>query len=186
MNQKGFILIVSLVFLVIMTLLALAMFSGFTQDETISSNQREKSRANDAAQSALNNAESWMNSSSSVAAILTANTSGVACTGTYTLATMQVCNQPLSAASAVLPLQWPSTATVSAVPQSLVFAAGGIANSYAEQPQVYVAYLQNNNTNPPSALIQVTASAQGGNSTATSIVQAVYQVTAASRNIGGN
>ena len=184
MKQKGFILIVALVFLVIMTLLALTMFSGFTTDETISGNQREKSRATDAAQTALNNTESWLYSASSVAAILTANTSGVPCSGTYaSLNAMQVCNSPMSAASAILPATWTTFASASAVPAGLVNPNGGLG-TYAAQPQVYVAYLQNNNTNPPSALIQVTAAAQGGNSTAISVVQAVYQVTAASRNIG--
>jgi type IV pilus assembly protein PilX len=98
---------------------------------------------------------------------------------------MQVCNQPLTAASAVLPATWANIAvSASAVPTGSIQASGGVANSYAAQPQVYIAYLQNNNSNPPSALIQVTAAAQGGNSAATSVVQTVYQVTASSRDIG--
>ena len=40
MKQNGFILIVSLIFLVIMTMLGIAMFGGVSMDEAMSGNER--------------------------------------------------------------------------------------------------------------------------------------------------
>jgi type IV pilus assembly protein PilX len=180
MKQKGFILVVSLVFLVIMTLLALSMFSGFTVDETISGNQREKSRATDAAQTALNNAEYFISASSVVATLLQTQTSGVACAGTYTAPV--VCSNALT--NPTNPAAWTSYMTVSAVPATMVSTTGGV-NTYSQQPQVYIQYLMPGPI-PNSGLFQVTAAAQGGNSTAISVVQAVYLASPLNPSLNGN
>ena len=63
LKQNGFVLFVTLVLLLIMTMLALYMFRGFIIDEKLSGNHREKNRSLDAAQAALNAAQAWMSTS---------------------------------------------------------------------------------------------------------------------------
>ena len=170
MKQKGFILVVSLIFMAVMSILAIYMFSGFTTDAVLSANSREKSRALDATQSALDNAALWLGTGVNTyngAAWVT----GTSCSSAS--AVPVICSNPLTA-PATLP--WPSYTSFTPTGMT-VNASGGAANIYAANTQYYIQYL---GTLPgsvlPTALYQVTATAQGGNATATSVVQAVYQV----------
>lgn len=169
MKQKGFILVVSLIFMAVMSILAIYMFSGFTTDAVLSANSREKSRSQDAAQSALDNAALWMgtgvNTYNGVSWV-----TGNACAGAS--AAPVICSNPLTT-PATLP--WP--AYTSFTPTGMtVNAAGGAANIYAANTQYYIQYLGPAPGGLQAALYQVTATAQGGNATATSVVQAVYQI----------
>ncbi len=159
MRQNGFTLIVSLIFLVMMTMLGLAMFSGFTLDQTMSGNLREKSRALDAAQTAINAAEYWLAQSGNA-------TIGATCAGV--LATPQVCSNPLSNPTT---LPWASgvTSTPSAM---IVNAAGGIGTYYAN-PTYYIQYL---GAQAGSMYYLITAAAQGGNANAVAVLQTVYKL----------
>ncbi len=169
MKQKGFILVVSLIFMAVMSILAIYMFSGFTTDAVLSANSREKSRAQDAAQSALDNAALWLGSGANTYNGATWTT-GVACGGPNAAAV--ICSNPLTT-PATLP--WPSYTTFTPTGMT-VNASGGAANIYAANTQYYIQYLGQAPGGTSAALYQVTATAQGGNVTATSVVQAVYLV----------
>ena len=65
-KQRGVVLVTCMIILFVITILALYMFGGFTQDEKISGNTREKARAVDASFSALNQAQFWMAQSGNV------------------------------------------------------------------------------------------------------------------------
>ena len=169
MKQKGFILVVSLIFMAVMSILAIYMFSGFTTDAVLSANSREKNRSLDATQSALDNAALWLGTGVNTyngAAWVT----GTACGGAS--AVPVICSNPLSA-PATLP--WPSYTSFTPTGMT-VNASGGAANIYAANTQYYIQYLGTPPGGLQAALYQVTATAQGGNATATSVVQAVYQV----------
>lgn len=56
-SNQGFVLITSLIFLVVVTLLAVSAMNSSTLQETMASNQREKSRARQAADAALRQGE---------------------------------------------------------------------------------------------------------------------------------
>lgn len=56
-RQDGFILVTSLIFLVVLTLLAVSAINSSTLQERMAANQREKARALDAADSALRHVE---------------------------------------------------------------------------------------------------------------------------------
>ena len=56
-SQRGFVLVTSLIFLVVITLLAVSAISSSTLQERMASNLREKSRARQAADAALRAAE---------------------------------------------------------------------------------------------------------------------------------
>jgi type IV pilus assembly protein PilX len=190
MKQKGFILIVSLIFVVILTMLALAMFSGLTTDETMSGNFREKNRSLDAAQAALNVAENWMlQPGNTYTGDWVGNALPVFCAGVQTIET--VCTYPITnpsntAGVSTIVINDPTTWTAYYTPNlagMTVNSAGG-SNTYAGSSKFYIQYLGATNINPPTAMYQVTATAMGGNATATTVVQAVYQITALSRDIG--
>ncbi|MDD5297928.1 MAG: PilX N-terminal domain-containing pilus assembly protein [Rhodocyclaceae bacterium] len=176
MKQQGFILIAALVFLVIMTLIGVAMFNGFTQDEAMSGNYREKARALDAAQTALDAAESWMVQPGNT---FTGNwVTGTNCTG--------VSSTPVVCSNAV---QNPATSSwasyVTFTPPGMTVNTTGGANTYISNTKYYIQYLGVTSANPPASLYQVTSTAAGGNATAVAVVQAVYEVQAGSTDIGG-
>lgn len=62
-NQGGFVLVTALVFLVVITLLAVSAINSSTIQERMASNQREKSRALQAADSTLHAGETIFNDS---------------------------------------------------------------------------------------------------------------------------
>jgi type IV pilus assembly protein PilX len=192
MKQKGFVLIVSLIFVVIMTLLALAMFSGLSTDETMSGNHREKSRSRDAAQAALNTAENWLLQPGNAYNVnWVGNSSGsgsaIACAGVVA-ASPFICSYSLTDPSNVgasgISLADPTTWTAYATPTiaGVTVSTTGGANNYAgnaggKNSQIYIQFLGlDDSTNPPSGLYQVTAAALGGNATATTVVQSVYEI----------
>lgn len=185
MKQNGFILIVSLIFLVIMTMLGIAMFGGVTMDERMSGNQREKSRSLDAAQMTLNYVDNWL-----------ANSSNTVCGGTLFNGSPGNCLGAgiLSAASAVAsnpnpsdPTTWTSFAAFAPITGAssvmAVNAAGGL-NTYSSQPKYYIQFLGFVPGSTNTGYYQVTAAAQGGNNTATTVVRSVYRVKAKSVDLG--
>lgn len=98
MRQRGFILVTSLIFLVLMTLLGLSLFGSFNTNQTISSNFREKQRAEDAAQAAVNYAEYWLDTQA-MANSPAPPPQGIVCgaTSNPTPTTPVICTQPLPA-----------------------------------------------------------------------------------------
>ncbi len=176
-KQNGFILIVSLVFLMIMTMLGIAMFGGFTMDERMSGNHREKNRARDAAQAALLYAGYWLAQPGNSYA---PGQSNVGTTCTAPSVAPLVCSNAL--ANPTTP-PWAAAVNYTAPNSAITVNASGGQNTYVDNPKYYIQYL--GNTNSTSAMYQVTSTAQGGNATAVSVVQAVYQVTATATDIGG-
>jgi type IV pilus assembly protein PilX len=59
-TSQGYVLIVGLLFLLVLSLLAVSMMKSFGMQEKIASNTREKQRAFEAAQSALRYGEWWL------------------------------------------------------------------------------------------------------------------------------
>lgn len=182
-QQKGFILVVSLIFMAVMSILAIYMFSGFTTDAVLSANSREKSRSLDAAQSALDYALLWLGTGGNT---YNGTSTGGACTGTGTTPCIFT---PAAALSSNTAANDPSTWTVytTFTPTGMnVVSGGGSANTYNTPPSYYIQYVGTGiGANAGAALYQVTASAQGGNLAATSVAQAIYAVKPQSRNAGG-
>ena len=179
MKEKGYILIVSLAFLFLMTTLAISMFGGLAMDETMSGNNREKSRSIDAAQTALNYAESWM--------AMPANTytgnwvTGVNCGVPETPLTVPVvCSNALANPSSQSSVR---SSGVSFTPANMSVSSAGGLSTYALAPAFYIQYLGSIDTY--NALYQVTATSTGGSAAAAAVVQSVYQIHANSSNLGG-
>jgi type IV pilus assembly protein PilX len=175
-NQRGVVLITSLIILVVLSLLALYMFGGFTQDEKISGNTREKTRAVDAAFASLNQAQFWMAQPNNT---YTGDwVTGADCTTSGT--TPVVCSNEM-ADPTVLP--WPTGVTPTL--GGMEIDVGGGIGKYAAGTKYYIQYLGKIGVNPGKAMYRVTATASGGNANAVAVQQAVFQVTTDSQDIGG-
>lgn len=181
-NEKGFVLIVSLIFLIIMTMIGIFMFNGLTLDQRMAGNFREKSRALDAAQTALNSVEVFLGQAGNAYIGPNNWASGITCVanGSNTPATTPViCNTLLSTPSTV---PWSSYTVYTPVGMSV---ASSGQNMYSNNTNIYTYFMGPASTNPPVALYQTTAAAKGGNDTATAVVQSVFKVTGTSIDLGG-
>lgn len=181
--QRGIALVTALLIMIILTLLAIAMFRGFGLQQKIAGNVREKERAFQAAENALQYAEWWLSPGNPNPPPQDA---GANCTTSnaniqvVTPADMRVCSTPLTSTSD--PTQW-TGALIYTPPKMTVLAGGGVATdgnnnadiNYSRSPLVYIAYLGLS----PSAkekLYSVTAAGFGGSTTSTAVVQSVVTV----------
>lgn len=166
-KEAGYVLVVSMILLVVLTILAVSMFRSFGLQEIMAGNLREKTRAVDAAQAAINYAEWWLAQGSNA-------TTGVA-TGACAAAspTPAVCNTPIPAnATTVTP--W--AVGVNYNPNSnagyMVVAASGVG-TYFRAPQFYIQYV-GLAAGGTGSLYRITAIGWGGNSAAVAVLQSTY------------
>lgn len=167
-SPAGFILFGALMMLILLTLLALSMANSFGLQEFIAGNQREKTKAFESAEAAMNYAEWWLNQSGN-------NTQGATCSGV--VSTPIVCSNALDAAS-VTTGSW--TAGGSAVGTSynsltnMGISTGGGIGSYYAVPMYYIYYL-GTSPNTGNYMYQITAVGYGGNANAVAVLQSIFQ-----------
>lgn len=177
-KQTGYVLVVSMILLVVLTILAVSMFRSFGLQEIMAGNLREKTRAVDAAQAAINYAEWWLTQGTNA-------TTGVA-TGACAAAsaTPVVCNTPVPAnAMTVTPWAVGVNYNPNANPGYMVVAASGVG-TYFRAPQFYIQYvgLASGGT---GALYRITAVGWGGNQSAVAVLQSTYIVSTGVQNLSG-
>jgi type IV pilus assembly protein PilX len=183
-RETGFVLVTGMLFLVVLTLLGLAMFRNSGVMDRISGNSRDKQRSFEAAESALQYAEFWLANGG--------GGTGTACSTLAsgdTVANIHVCSNALASGyqSTV-----PFPAGFSYTPPNLnVNANAGMASSgdvnYQNLPGFYIENLgvvQNGTSSPPT-IYQVTAYGKGGSSDTVSVVRSVYQVTPTVKSLTG-
>jgi type IV pilus assembly protein PilX len=179
MRQNGFVLIISLIFLVLMTMLGLAMFSGFIGNQMIAGNHREKSRAFDAAQTATNSAEYWLSQMGNAVSTADVLNTGIVCANNGMVSSPVICSDAIPT-PATLPWAVGSNYTPTGM---TVSTAGGIG-TYAANPTYYIQYLGVAATGG-GGLYQVTAAGQGGDANSAAVLQSVFQITCNTSNLGG-
>jgi type IV pilus assembly protein PilX len=165
--DSGFVLFGALMMLILLTMLGLTMANSFGLQEFIAGNQREKTKAFEAADAALNYAEWWLNQPGN--AIMGANCSGV-------VNAPIVCSNALDAAS-VATVNW--TAGGNAVgstytPTNMTISTTGGIGSYYAVPKYYIYYL-GASPNTGNYMYQITALGYGGNANAVAVVQSIFQ-----------
>ncbi|MGN8157185.1 pilus assembly PilX family protein [Salinisphaera sp. RV14] len=184
-RQDGFILVTSLIFLVVLTLLAVSAINSSTLQERMATNQREKSRALDAADSALSHVETLLASTGfrqcNPVMNPTAGTSAAANSGCDTsasgLTVIPAGSGTSDSTSYYLSDQFWSQAGVSS------YQLPADASSTGLNVQYVVEYVreQANDLNPGSAgtviLFRITARADGRSPASRAVVQSIYQVT---------
>ena len=173
--ERGIALITALILLVVITLLGVTMFRSFTAQERNAGNTREKQRALEAAESTLRFAENLL-VQGNLAAPVVCNSLVSADTSPALVA---ICSNPLtSAQSASIPWKvTPNGADLgySYTPTGLSVGTTGGTNSYVITPRFYVSPL-GSDPSGMKQLYQITAMAQGGNSSSNAVVQSVFAV----------
>lgn len=168
-QQKGFVLFVVMIFLIVMSLLGVSMYSGFIKDQKMAGNMREKQRAIEAAQANLDMVENWLQTTNLYEGGWRL---AVACNSSTQVAsaTPVICSNALDNPTT---LPWASAQTFTPPSTTMAVAAGGGANTYTSNPQYYVQEMDHTDN---TAWYKVTATAQGGNATAATVIETIYEV----------
>jgi type IV pilus assembly protein PilX len=172
--QRGIALLTSLLLLLIITILALAMFRSFGVQDKIAGNVRDKERALHAAESAQQYAEWWLLQGNNAAP-----GSSVVCAAGMdaNLGNGQICtNLPVS----FILFPWPIATLYT--PQDMgvasVTTAGMVAGDYvyAQRPGFYIADLGKAADNPSNETYQIDSYGYGSSTNSVVVVESVYEV----------
>ena len=187
--QRGMVLISSMLLLLVVTILALAIFRNSGVEEKIAGNEREKERALHAAESAQQYAEWWLSSGFGA-------TTPILCTtmvAATTPAAGQVCANTLptivtngNVANIPWQVSGANVGVTYAPPNMNLTTAGGV-NTYYQTPVFYISYLGLTATSTTSnyqLLYQVDAVGYGGSANAVAVVESTYYVTSGVCNLG--
>jgi type IV pilus assembly protein PilX len=196
---RGMALVSSMLLLLIVTILAVAMYRSFTIQEKIAGNVREKERALHAAESAEQYAEWWITQGNNVL------NGAVAC-GTPQLNANagegQICSNTLGPVPDAIPppnlgvnvTQVPWTIAgpnggpvgVSFLPAGMLIGAGGTTNNplYFSAPSFYIADVGVAADGQGEAY-QIDAVGYGGSANAVAVVESTYEVAKGVSNLGG-
>lgn len=166
-RSRGFVLVTSLLFLMLVTIISLAMLRSHGLQGRMAGNFREKSRAFESAQAALQYAEWWLSQGNVGTA--------VSCTGVVS-ATV-VCSNALANPTSV-----PWSAGVNYTPGNMTVATSG-SGSYALNPQFYIQYLGVNVINA-GLVYQINAVGYGGNQQSVVVLQSTFIVASTFSNLG--
>ena len=177
--QSGMVLITTMLLLVVVTILALAMFRGAGLEQRIAGNTMEKQRALQAAVSSQQYAEQWL--------VNNVQTSpAVDCSGTGSPS-----NSAPTICSDILANSLDAGATVATVPWTIgggnvgysfnptnifsVNTSGG-PNTYYSAPVLYISELGQDGTLANAVDYGVDAWARGGSLSTVAVVDSVYQI----------
>jgi type IV pilus assembly protein PilX len=184
-RQRGIVLVSSLLLLLVVTLLALAMFRGMGLAEKISGNVREKTRALHSAVVAEQYAEWWLSNptNSSQAPVVCNATANANLGPTQVL----ICSNPLASAIAFPWIATQSNAQVGTTyyPNSvgspatnMIFtadASGSLSNTYSGPPAFYITYIGPAEDGGGN-VFQIDAVGYGGNSISLAVVESTYEI----------
>ena len=177
--QHGMVLISSLLLLLVVTIMAVAIFRNSGVEEKIAGNQREKARALHAAESAQQYAEWWLSSG-------IGDTTPIACNTMVPAAIGQVCANTLPSivpGGNVANIPWQVAGApvgVSYAPPAMNVTTAGGVNTYYATPIFYISYLgttADSTTSNYKLLYQVDALSYGGSANAVAVVESTYYVT---------
>lgn len=167
-GERGMALITGLLVLLVVTIIAVGMFTGFGTEEQIAGNSQEKQRSYNAAVSAEQYAE-WL---------LTSGLAPQATTcapGAVSSDSPEICKYTASQPDfASLPWATYNTYTPFSSTQTLA-KTGASQGSYYDAPAFYITYLGNSVTQGGD-LYQIDAFGYGGTSNSVSIVESTYVV----------
>ena len=181
-SARGFVLIASLLLLLVMTLLALAMFHSFGIQELVAGNVREKQRALQSAFAAEQYAELWLTYPGNAQTKLV-DCSTVGLLAYSSTSTPYICAKPLSSFTTVTSVPWnnvnntevgfkffPGSTTGNG--DMTVSTAGGV-NAYYQVPRFYIAELS---YTPAQTMFRIDAWNYGGTPNTAAVIEATYVV----------
>ena len=179
-RQRGFVLVVSLLLLVVVTIMALSMFRSFGIQERIAGNMKEKQRALESAQTAEQYAEWWLskNGGNPLSAVNCTQGLDAATTG------VQICSNPLSASS-VNANTWQNLGVtytpLNTTSLAMTFgqASATTVGNYASKPVFYISDLGVAPAGSPYAggeVYQIDAAGYASDTSATAVIESTYVV----------
>ena len=185
--QGGVALITSLLFLIMLTLLALPLLRGFGLEEKIAGNTREKERAFQVAENALGYVEWWL--------VNNQPTDGIDCNNSQPVAVndVRICNAGNTAKiDPANPAGWQALGGTKYTPQGLTVGAGGTNTAafgnedinYRSIPGLYVAFLGASFDNAET-FFSITSAGYGGGSDTAAVTQSVFKLYYASKSLNG-
>ena len=188
-RQRGIVLISSLLLLLVVTILALAMFRSMGLAERISGNVREKQRAVHAAVVAEQYAEWWLSSTgNSSQAPVVCNATANANLGTTTVL---ICANAIVNPASVPWVIGGAPVGFSYYPNSgstvMSFVAdgnGSYSNTYAGPPSFYIQYV-GLAADGGGSVYKIDAVGYGGNTLAVAVVESMYEIGSGVNNLGG-
>jgi len=174
-QQRGVILISTLLLLIIMTIFAVSMFRSVSVQEMIAGNVREKQRSLHAAQSALQYAEYWLSSGNNSALGSSACTSRVSAnTGNVV-----VCSSPLTSPTSV---PWNGASeigfTYNPGTTDITVATTPSLNTYSGLPRFYIYDLGTPAAGGCRQAFQIDAWSYAGSTNTITEVESQYEVVA--------
>jgi type IV pilus assembly protein PilX len=189
-RQHGIVLIASLLLLLVITIIALAMFRSTGLGEKISGNERETQRALHAAVIAEQYAEWWLSSSAN------SSQAPVACSATASAnasaSNVLIC---INALTSSVTLPWTSGGNpvgfsyypnaTGATATNMSFAAdasGSYSNTYATAPVFYIQYL-GAAADGQGTVYKVDAVGYGGSVLSVAVVESTYEIGSAVRDL---
>jgi type IV pilus assembly protein PilX len=166
-RERGLVLISALLLLLVVTILAVAMFRSFGLDEKIAGNVREKGRALQAAESAQQYAEWWLSQGN--------GGTGIICNSLVPANIGQVCANPLASVTTVPWLNGTAPVGVTYTPPHMTVNATAAAGTDYTSPTFYIRYL---GLAPGGfgSVYQVDAVGYGGSPNAVAVVESFYSV----------
>lgn len=173
-SERGMALVSSLLLLVVVTLLALAMFRGFSIQGRIAGNVREKQRALTAAQSAQQYAEWWLSQGSNAA--ITPQACDTALDANLNQG--QICSNPLDSVTSV---PWKADDALQGVHYTPTPMLGKVtetsdAGTFFSRPTFYITDL-GTSADGQGEIFQVDAAGWGASPNSVAVVQSTFQVT---------
>jgi type IV pilus assembly protein PilX len=185
--EGGFVLIVSLLLLIVLTFLAVGMYHSFRVQENMSANTKEKARAYQLAESTELYAEYQLTNNLP----LLAQNANCPTTKPLTALPATVCSGvtvQIAPAAAGAPMTLANGQVYSTMVPALTIGVNGGSGTgngtYFAYPQFYIQYL-GLSASGQGQIYQITALAYGGNANAVAVVQSIFQLTSGIKNLGG-
>jgi type IV pilus assembly protein PilX len=179
--QRGMVLVTALLMLIVVTILALAMFRSFGLDEKIAGNLREKQRALSAAETAEQFAEYWLTTGGG-----SANSPMINCTSVVAASVPQICTNAIASAASMPWLSGGNPVGVTYTPSApslMNVTTNPSQGSYYATPAFYIQYL---GVNGSGTIYQIDAQGYGGSPDTVAVVESTYIVQTSVKDLSSN
>jgi type IV pilus assembly protein PilX len=183
-RERGMVLVTALLLLIVVTLIALAMFRSVGLDQKMAGNLREKQRALNAAESAEQYAEYWLANGGS------AGTAVTACSGAPVAASAASTSTPICTLPPTNPatLPWSTGVYYLATPvgsNSMNITSTPALGSFYNYPEYYISYI-GQTAGGLGKIYQIDAMAYGASPDTAAVVETTYIVQTSVQDLGSN
>jgi type IV pilus assembly protein PilX len=181
-DERGMVLVTALLLLIVVTLIALAMFRSVGLDQKMAANLREKQRALNAAETAEQYAEYWLANGGS------SGTAATACSGAPVAASAAATSTPIctNVLTTAATLPWATGVYyLPSAPTSMNVTATPALGSFYNYPEYYISYI-GQTAGGLGKIYQIDAAAYGASPDTAAVVEATYIVQTSVQDLGSS